>query len=163
MPPGKSPNTPGFSPLSTPSRIDSITGMSLSLNHLPEEILQSILCLSDPRSAAALQQTSRRFQDVTREPLLWRHYCQLHYKSWDRKHGMVRKLASSVSSVNWKALFVLRYHVDRSVTRLLNSILASQTGRIEKFRAVIDFGYDAKDTLLRHSMVESGEDHLARR
>lgn len=76
---------------------------------------------------------------------------------------MVQKLACPVSSVNWKALFVLRYYVDRSVTRLLDSILASQTGRIEKFRAVIDFGYDAKDTLLRNSAVDDGEDHLARR
>lgn len=76
---------------------------------------------------------------------------------------MPQKLASPVSSVNWKALFVLRYYVDRSVTRLLDSILASQTGRIEKFRAVIDFGYDAKDTLSRHGAVKDGEDHLARR
>ncbi|KAJ5162462.1 hypothetical protein N7492_007854 [Penicillium capsulatum] len=134
-----------------------------SLIDLPEEILHSILCASSPQTAAALQRTGRRFQNVTREPLLWRYYCQSYYKSWDRKHEMPRKLASPIWSVNWKALFVLRYFVDQSVTRLLDSILASQTGRIEKFRAVIDFGYDAKDTLLRHSAVESGEDHLARR
>jgi F-box protein 21 len=137
--------------------------MLLSLNHLPDEILHSILCHSHPRSCAALERTSRRFENVTNEPLLWRHYCQAHYKSWDKSHGILRKLASPASTVDWKALFVLRYRIDRSATQLLDSILASQTGRIEKFRAVIDFGYDAKDTLLRHSEVESGEDHLARR
>lgn len=141
----------------------SPTGMLRSLNHLPDEILHSILCYSHPRSCAALEQTSHRFENVTNEPLLWRHYCQLHYKSWDRRHGINRKLASPVSMVDWKALFILRYRIDHSATQLLDSILASQTGRIEKFRAVIDFGYDAKDTLLRHGHVEAGEDHLARR
>ena len=137
--------------------------MVLSLNHLPEEILHSILCASHPRSTAALGQTNRRFQNVTSEPLLWRHYCKTYFKSWDKKHGMPQKLARPVSSVNWKALFILRCHIDRSVSRLLDSILASQTGRIEKFRAVINFGFDAKDTLMHHGEVESGEDHLARR
>lgn len=149
-------------PLPNLPKLTSV-GMVLSLNHLPEEILHSILCHSPPRSSTALEQSSSRFHDVTNEPLLWRHYCQSYYKSWDKRHDISSKLASPVSSVDWKALFVLRYRVDLSITRLLDSILASQTGRIEKFRAVIDFGYDAKDTLLRHCRVESGEDHLARR
>lgn len=137
--------------------------MVVSLGYLPEEILHSILCHLHPRSAAALEQTSHRFKNVTNGPLLWRHYCEIYYKSWDKKHEILRKLAVPVSCVDWKALFISRYHIDRAVTRLLDSILASQTGRIEKFRAVINYGYDAKDTLLRHSKVESGEDHLARR
>ncbi|KAJ5152841.1 uncharacterized protein N7482_009319 [Penicillium canariense] len=137
--------------------------MVVSLGDLPEEILHSILCYLHPCSSAALEQTSHRFKNVTNGPLLWRRYCEFYYKSWDRKHEILQKLAVPVLSVDWKALFVLRYQIDRSVTRLLDSILASQTGRIEKFRAVIDYGSDAKDTLLRHSRVESGEDHLARR
>lgn len=134
-----------------------------SLNHLPEEILHSILCYSHPRSAAVLQQTSRRFRDVTGGPLLWRHYCRAYYRFWDRGHEISQKFALPASSVDWKALFMLRYHIDGSVTRLLDSILSSQTGRIEKFRAVIEFGYDAKDTLLRNSQVQGGHDYLARR
>lgn len=137
--------------------------MRLSLGDLPEEILHSILRVSSPIDVAALQQTSRRFKRVTSEPLLWRHYCQFHYRYWDRKHKIVQKLASPPSSVDWKALYVVRCRVQRSVGRLLDSILASQTGRIEKFRAVINFGYDSKDTLLFYSQVETGEDHLARR
>lgn len=76
---------------------------------------------------------------------------------------MSQKLAGPASAVDWKGLFILRYKIDCEVTRQLDSILASQTGRIEKFRAVIDLGYDAKDILLRHSEVEFSEDHLARR
>ncbi|KAJ5110731.1 hypothetical protein N7532_001266 [Penicillium argentinense] len=137
--------------------------MLLSLQNLPEEILHYILCHSHPLSAAALQQTNNRFGDVTTSALLWRHYCQTYYKSWDRRHEIQKKFAGSAPSVDWKALFVARYQIDGSVTRLLDSILASQTGRIEKFRAVIEFGYDAKDALLENSQVQWGDDYLARR
>ncbi|KAJ5937484.1 hypothetical protein N7454_004784 [Penicillium verhagenii] len=137
--------------------------MVLSLNHLPEEILHSILRTSPPQSAAALEQVNRRFGNATNEPLLWRHYCQIHFNSWGKQHEISQKLADPVSSINWKSLFILRFNIDRSVCRLLDSILASQTGRIEKFRAVIDFGVDAQDTLVHHSRVEFGEDPLARR
>lgn len=137
--------------------------MVQSLIHLPDEILHSILCYSSPQSCAAIEQTNSRFRNVTNERLLWRHHCQSHYKFWDERHDMPRKLACPVNSTNWKALFVSKYRIDRSVTRLLDSILASQTGRIEKFRRVVDMGYDTKDTLLRYSLIESGEDYLARR
>ncbi|CAG7997806.1 unnamed protein product [Penicillium salamii] len=137
--------------------------MVRSLIHLPDEILNSVLCYSSPRSCAALEQTNTRFRPVTNEPLLWREYCQSHYKFWDNRHEIRQKLSRPVQSTDWKALFVSRYLVDCSVTRILGCILDSQTGRIEKFRSVVDLGYDAKDTLLRHGCVNSGDDVLARR
>ncbi|TQB69907.1 hypothetical protein MPDQ_001268 [Monascus purpureus] len=77
---------------------------------------------------------------------------------------MPSKLTESVWSVDWKELYITRCLVDRAVTHVLDSILASQTGRIEKFHTIISFGYDVKDTLVRHSLAESSmEDHLARR
>ncbi|KAJ5831039.1 uncharacterized protein N7525_009292 [Penicillium rubens] len=136
--------------------------MVRSLIHLPDEILHLILCYSSPQSCAAVEQTNSRFQNVTNERLLWRHHCQSHYKFWDGRHDMPQKLARPVNSTDWKALFVFKYQVDQSVSRLLDSILGSQTGRIEKCRRVINMGYDTKDTLLRYSMVDSGEDYLAR-
>lgn len=138
-------------------------GMVRSFIHLPDEILNSILCYSSPRSCAALEQTHTRFRNVTKEPLLWRHHCQSHYKYWDRRHELRQKLTRPVQEIDWKGLFVYRYLVDRSITGLLDGILDSQTGRFGKFRSVVDLGEDAKDTLLRHSRVESGEDLLARR
>jgi F-box protein 21 len=77
---------------------------------------------------------------------------------------MPTKLSSPVLAVDWKALYRSRHVVDVATTRLLDSILISQTGRIEKFRSVISFGYDAKDSLLRNLSISSeAEDHLARR
>lgn len=137
--------------------------MVQSFIHLPDEILNSILCYSSPQSCAAVEQTHTRFRHVTNEPLLWRYNCLSHYKYWDGRHELRQKLTRPVQEIDWKALFVYRYVVDRSTTRLLDGILDSQTGRFEKFRSVVNLGEDAKDTLLRHSRAESGEDLLARR
>lgn len=138
--------------------------MVLSLVCLPEEILHSILCYCPPSSPAALAQTARRFRNVTNDPILWRFYCQAYFKLWDVKHDLPNKLASPVASVDWKALYVRRHLIDREVSRVLDSILETQAGRIEKFQAIISIGYDAQDTLLRHASVDAGaEDVLARR
>ncbi|KAL3445910.1 Hemimethylated DNA-binding protein YccV like-domain-containing protein [Aspergillus insuetus] len=138
--------------------------MVLSLNDLPEEILHSILLFCRPSDTCALERTARRFQGATNEQLLWRIYCQTHFKFWARWHDMPTKLSSPVLTVDWKALYRSRHLVDVATTRLLDSILISQTGRIEKFRSVINFGYDVKDSLLRNLSISSeAEDHLARR
>ncbi|KAL4901838.1 hypothetical protein BDW74DRAFT_71034 [Aspergillus multicolor] len=124
------------------------------LRDLPEEILYNILLFCDALDSVAVGSTARRFRGVTNEPLLWRHYCQAHFKFW----------ANTPQTPDWKALYISRYLIDRATTQLLDSILASQTGRIEKFRSIINFGYDAKDTLLRNLLVDSSaEDYLARR
>ncbi|KAJ5555468.1 hypothetical protein N7461_003938 [Penicillium sp. DV-2018c] len=137
--------------------------MVRSLIHLPDEILNSILCYSSPQTCVVLEETNTRFRNVTNEPLLWRHHCESYYKFWDGRHEFPRRLVSPVHLTDWKALFICKYQIDRFVSRLLDDILDSQTGRIEKFRRVINLGYDAKDTLLHHSLVDSGDDHLARR
>lgn len=138
--------------------------MEASLARLPDEILHSILCHSPPRSAAALERTAGRFRSITNEPLLWRFYCQTHFKFWDKRHDFHNKLASPVSSVDWKKLYITRHLIDNATTEVLESILASQTGRIEKFHTIVSFGYDAKDTLIRHSLAgPEREDYLARR
>ncbi|KAL3454957.1 Hemimethylated DNA-binding protein YccV like-domain-containing protein [Aspergillus heterothallicus] len=138
--------------------------MVLSLNDLPEEILHSILLFCDPLDTSNLERTARRFRAAANERLLWKVYCQTHFKFWSQKHNLSAKLSSPLSTVDWKALYISRHLIDIATSRLLNSILNSQTGRIEKFRAVIHFGYDAKDSLLRnYSISSNAEDYLARR
>ena len=137
---------------------------SPSLFGLPDEILHCILCYGSPFSSTALEQASSRFRSVTNEPLLWRSYCQSDYKFWDKKHAFWQKSTYPASTVDWKDLYKTRFLIDVTTTILLNSILASQTGRIEKVRRIIGFGYDAKDTLLRHTDADSSKpDYLARR
>ncbi|EAS36782.3 hemimethylated DNA binding domain-containing protein [Coccidioides immitis RS] len=134
------------------------------LNSFPDEIIQCILACATPISAVKLGQASKKFWSITNTPLLWRFYCRQYFEYWDDRHCILEKFALPVSLVDWKELYKLRHLIDVAVTELLESILACQTGRIEKFHKIISFGYDAKDTLLRHA--EAGfeyQDHLARR
>ena len=77
---------------------------------------------------------------------------------------MEEKFADDVVKVGWKRIFLERHYIDRLISRTIDSILSSQTGRIEKYQRIVDYGYDAKDTLLRHLDVgDEVEDVLARR
>jgi F-box protein 21 len=138
--------------------------MVSSLGNLPEEVLHSILCCCDPVSSAALGQTARRLRSVSNESLLWRFYCLKYFQYWDHSHDLQENLHRPAALVNWKALYISRHRVDRATTRLLDSILSSQTGRLKKVRMIIHFGYDIKDTLLHHAAAGSEvDDYLARR
>jgi F-box protein 21 len=58
----------------------------------------------------------------------------------------------------------MRSTIDAAATEYLNNVISCQRGRIKKIQDIIDFGYDVKDTLVRHSLAEPGlDDHLARR
>lgn len=135
-----------------------------TLCSLPDEILHLILRFVHPNDAMSVQCTARRFRDVANEPLLWRFYCQTYFQHWDERHEFQQKLAARTSSVDWKRLYLFRAAIDATTTKLLDGILSSQSGRIEKFEEIISFGYDVKDTLLRHAQAGPElEDHLARR
>lgn len=137
----------------------------ISFNDLPDEVLQHILYFLSPLDVLAnTQNVSKRFNRLCSEPLLWRHHCQAQFKYWDSKHRIKQKYLGSVGDVDWKTLFIHRMKVDTKTTEILDSILEGQINRIKKFRKIAEFGYDAKDTLLRHCHAsEDAEDVLARR
>ncbi|EEP82125.1 conserved hypothetical protein [Uncinocarpus reesii 1704] len=134
------------------------------MDDLPDEIVQCILAWTTPASTVALGQTSWRYWAITNSPLLWRLYCLNHFIYWGNCHRFQQKLNLPVSQVDWKGLYKRRHLVDIAVTDILESVLATQTGRIEKVHKIVSFGYDAKDTLMRHAQIGSDhEDYLARR
>ena len=138
--------------------------MRATLDDLPDEILHLILHHSEPAQCLALERTCRRFRGVTNEPLLWRHYCQSRFQYWDEKHNIDDKLRQPPSTVGWKELYAERYFTDWITTKVLDDILSSQSGRINKAQIIIDHGYDVKDTLLRHARASTDlDDYLARR
>ncbi|TQS34024.1 hypothetical protein Golomagni_05611 [Golovinomyces magnicellulatus] len=132
---------------------------------LPGEIIQKILLYCDPDDISLnLQRVCQRLQRLSNEPFLWRHNCQLEFRYWDIKHCIQDKYLCPVGDVDWKSLYRYRKKVDLKTTQLLNSIICTQKSRISKYEAIAEFGYDAKDTLLRHIGVdENTEDVLARR
>lgn len=136
-----------------------------SMGTLPDEILQLVLFHLTPQDTLLnVQRVSKRFHRLGNGSLLWRYHCQTEFRYWDAKHRIRQKLRGSVGDVDWKMLYTHRKKVDTQTTEILDSILDDQVNRIKKFTAIGDFGYDAKDTLVRHCRTdEAAEDVLARR
>ncbi|KAI9773438.1 MAG: hypothetical protein M1840_007654 [Geoglossum simile] len=135
-----------------------------SFSDLPDEVIQAILFYVPRESLPSVLVVSKRLNRLSNEPLLWRYHCQTQFKYWDPSHNIRQKFRQRVGLVDWKQLYICRCVVDRKAAGLLNSILESQTGRIGKTQQIVDLGYDAKDTLLRHCHAGGEtEDVLARR
>ncbi|KAI9844490.1 MAG: hypothetical protein M1837_005573 [Sclerophora amabilis] len=135
-----------------------------SLSDLPDEVLQSILYCLPPITLLSLHRTSKRLNSLANEPLLWRYICRTEYNHWDPDHNIKEKLAAGIDAANWKELFYQRCRTDNKTSQLLNSLLASQTGRVGKIQEIVTQGYDIKDTLLRNIRTgDEAEDVLARR
>ncbi|KHJ34278.1 putative f-box domain-containing protein [Erysiphe necator] len=135
------------------------------LLRLPDEVIQKILFFCDPDDVYLnVKRVCQRFFRLVNEPLLWRFHCCVNFRYWDKRHGFQEKLRRPTGQEDWKSLYCYRRMVDLKTTELLNSILETQTNRISKYEAIARFGYDAKETLLRHIQVdENAHDVLARR
>ncbi len=143
------------------ARREHVSGFS----ELPDEVLQHILYYLSPSDLLSnVQRVSKRLSRLASEPLLWRHHCRVHFKYWDSKHRIRQKFLGSVGDVDWKTLYMHRKRVEHETADILDSIIEGQVNRIQKFKMIADFGYDAKDTLLQHCRTsETAEDVLARR
>ncbi|KAH8592230.1 Hemimethylated DNA-binding protein YccV like-domain-containing protein [Bisporella sp. PMI_857] len=144
---------------------DNIKAIASPIQALPDEVLQHILSyISAQDIILGVQRVCKRFNRLANEPLLWRSLCKLDYNYWDLKHRIKQKFLGSVSDVDWKNLYRHRSLVDRQTTAHLDSILKGQIDRIKKFDSIGKFGYDAKDTLLRHCRTsDQAGDVLSRR
>jgi len=144
---------------------DSTTTKIVSLATLPDEVLQHILSYISPKEALdRFQFVSRHIHELCSEPLLWRHHCESTFRYWDSKHQIRAKYSSKAGNVGWKDLYIYRRNVDNRVSELLEDILDSQRNRLSRVGDIARYGYDAKDTLLRHYKVaDDAEDVLSRR
>lgn len=137
----------------------------LSLTDLPTEILEAIFMHLDPQSLVLLSQVNRFIKRLTADaPLIWRHFCRTRFRTWDSRHRIAAKFTGPLSNVDWRALFVARETVNRQTKKLLDHIVATQHERIRCINEIAEFGYDAKETLLREcACPDDAEDVLARR
>lgn len=134
---------------------------SPTLELLPTEILQSIVCFASPDDAVALGRTSHRLVQIAYEEQIWRSFCLRTYHFWDVK--WVPAL-SGKEAIGWRKAFAERKQIDRLVNYCLKHILDSQSGRIDLFQKISDCGYDAKDVLVAETKIApTADDYLSRR
>lgn len=139
--------------------------MKRNLEGLPDEVLTDIFYHLEPEETLlSVQLVSRRIYNLVQEPLLWRYHCRTSFRYWDEKHDIRRRFNGHIDGTDWLQLFLERRHADATTTRLLDSILSEQIGRIDKTNQMGELGYDTKDTLLRHRHTDlDAPDVLARR
>ena len=139
------------------------TNMGCSIANIPNEIVHHTFGHLPPVAFGAVQLVCRRFFGLLNS-MNWHEMCRKYFKYWDHRNGKGVDLLQSGSNLDWKRSFVARHRIDLEVTNLLSSVLTSQTGRLSKIERVVELGYDAKDTLLRHLAVDDAtDDVLARR
>lgn len=135
-----------------------------SISDLPDEVLGQVLHYLSPEQTTLIRRASRRFARLSEEPLLWRYYCRTEFTYWDARHRIKQKFGGDVSDVEWKKLYIYRKYIDVRTSEILDSMLSEQIGRIDKTKDISEFGYDAKDVLLRNCQAETDtDDVLARR
>ncbi|KAK3313918.1 hypothetical protein B0H66DRAFT_607155 [Apodospora peruviana] len=139
--------------------------MPSSLHDFPHEIIRHILLYVSPEDNLRIAQLlSRGFYHLGNEGLLWRQYCRTSFTYWHPDHQIERKFAAIPSSVAWKQLWITKKRSTTKVARLLDGILSTKRGQLERLQQICLLGYDAKDYLLEQCRVdESAEDVLARR
>ena len=137
---------------------------AMTLFDLPSEVIDQIILFIPPAYLPTVELVSKQFNIFAKQPVIWRQHCQTQFSAWNAGRKIDQRLAGNVRDTDWKAFFTERHGIDRAITREINSILNSQSSRIKKSTIIVQFGYEAKDTLLRHCNVgDEVDDVLARR
>jgi F-box protein 21 len=136
-----------------------------SFTDLPTEILEAIFFNLDPHSLISVSQTNKLIKQLTADsPIVWRHLCQTQFKTWDSRHNINAKLTGPLSDVDWRSLFIKKTKIGARTKELLDHIVSTQHQRTRCINDIADFGYDAKEALLKESeCADDAEDVLARR
>lgn len=134
-----------------------------SLQHLPDEVVQTILSYGSADDAISVSTTCWRFHDIANEPLLWKGFCQNDFRYWSASHKRKEKLRDATCD-DWKALYILRSAAPRPTKRLINHIISNPIRQIDTLSSIVAIGYDAKDTLLDlFHRSPSSSNHLAQK
>lgn len=137
----------------------------MSLEALPDEIIQNILYCSSPEDTLdSFQLISRRFKSLVDDPLLWKYHCIAVFTHWHPRHQLQAKLKLPASNVHWKDLFTLRRKQNFDISADFDAVIHTKVDRFKRYAQIGQYGYDAKDFLLRQCDVDgSVDDGLARK
>lgn len=137
----------------------------MSLQKLPDEIIHHILYDLPPRDILhGVQLTSKRFAQLSSEPLIWRFHSIHSFEFWLPSHKFKARLKLPAAQGDWKRLFILRDNRNRRISNLFEDIIKTKINRFTNFGQICEFGYDAKDFLLSQIQCDDSlDDVLARR
>lgn len=136
----------------------------MSFYDLPSEVVHQILIHIEPTSLPILELVSKQFANFANLPILWQYHCRVRFSYWNSARNIKERFADNVANTNWKVLYSERYRIDQDVSRGIDSMLSTQTSRMQKSAMIVEIGQEARDTLLRQcNVADDAEDVLARR
>ncbi|KAH8903896.1 hypothetical protein BR93DRAFT_931005 [Coniochaeta sp. PMI_546] len=130
-----------------------------------DELLLHIFADVPPEdNLRSLQLVCKKFYRVANDQTIWKRNCCTSFRYWQDEHWFHDKVAKEKSDVDWKEVWLRRKRTEAHISRLFDGILETKIGRLERFRDICQYGYDAKDFLLEQvHTLEDAEDVLARR
>lgn len=137
----------------------------MSLVLLPDEVVHHLLHYVPPEDTLlAFQFLCKRLKRLANVNVLWKYYCRSSFTYWDQQEEYSCMLREPASKTSWKRMYLVRRSRNNQISTLLDGIIASKVGRIEKMEKVCRLGYDAKDFLLSQCRSDpTADDFLARR
>lgn len=131
---------------------------------LPTEILEAIILYLDPPSLICFSRANKFIKNLTADaPIIWRNLCRTQFKSWDWRHDIETKFAGPLSDVDWRSLYIQRVKTGDHTRKLLDGIINSQLGRIERINEIARYGTDVKDILLEEKACPKDRDDILAR
>lgn len=148
------------------SRQNIVSAMAskVSLLSIPDEVLIDVIRYIPDDDIFNTSRVCKKLYNIINSPLQWKERC-LKFRYWEPKHKIKAKINNPFPlEVDWKSLFVWKWHVNSRTARLLGEITSSSVHRIPKFHEIGSFDYDAKEYLLDQTKAPKDlEDVLARK
>ena len=121
------------------------------LDQLPADIIHHVLYYLHPEENLTLQCVSRRLQELSELPLVWKYYCRTSFKFWanlDHFNQLSSQPLAELGDHTWRNIYLDRRRKNKRASRLLNRIIQTKVGRLQNYQYMCDLGYDVKDYLL---------------
>jgi F-box protein 21 len=130
-----------------------------------DELLLHIFADVPPEdNLQSLQLVCKKFYTVANDQTIWKRNCCTSFHYWQDEHWFHDTVAKEKADVDWKELWLRRKRTNAHIGKLFDGILETKVGRLERFRDICQYGYDAKDFLLEQlQTLDDAEDVLARR
>lgn len=112
----------------------------------------------------SLQLVCKKFYTVANDQMIWRRNCITSFRYWQDERWFHDNVAREQADADWKGVWLRRKRTNSHISRLLDAIIDTKVGRLERFREICQYGNDAKDFLLEQlDTPDDAEDVLARR
>ena len=130
-----------------------------------DELLLHIFADVPPEdNLRSLQLVCKRFHTVANDKTIWRRNCITSFRYWKDDGWFHDTVANERAGVDWKEVWLRRKRTNARIGKIFDGILETRVGRLQRYREISEYGYDAKDFLLEQSATpEDADDVLARR